>query len=169
MKDFDRYEELADESWKIILESVNRLREENQTLQEIAELLGIKNRALVSEWINGNREIPKTAFAQVLRYLNVLGYSINGEVIQKKSDINSISHSSELEIEKYKAELIKFKSELENYKIEITNYKNKTLEYKSELENYKDELKKIKKENSKLKEKLDIIQDITKKAKKKKK
>ena len=44
------------------------------SLQKIADMVGVGNRAVISEWINGNRKAENTSFANLMTYLERLGY-----------------------------------------------------------------------------------------------
>lgn len=71
----DKWEKTAQGAWEAILQKVKALKQEGRTLQEIAELVGVGNRALIGEWINGNREAVNASFANLMNYLERLGYS----------------------------------------------------------------------------------------------
>lgn len=71
----DKWEKTAQAAWDAILKKVKALKQEGQTLQEIADLIGVGNRALVGEWINGNREAVNASFSNLMNYLERLGYN----------------------------------------------------------------------------------------------
>jgi len=71
----NKWEKTALAAWDAILKKVKALKREGRTLQEIADLMGVGNRALVGEWINGNREAVNTSFSNLMNYLERLGYS----------------------------------------------------------------------------------------------
>ncbi len=71
----DKWEKTAKDVWEAILAKVRALKEEGKTLQEIADLIGVGNRALVGEWINGNREAVNASFSNMMNYLERLGYN----------------------------------------------------------------------------------------------
>lgn len=71
----DKWEKTAQAAWKAILQKVKALKQEGRTLQEIADLIGVGNRALVGEWINGNREAANASFSNLMNYLERLGYN----------------------------------------------------------------------------------------------
>ncbi len=133
----DMYNQLGEKAWEIILSSITSLRDNKYTLEEIAQKIDVKNRSLISEWLSGNRAPSRTAFVNIIKYLDLLDYSIQGTEIHKKEDLK------------------------EGSKV----YKNNESEEK--INELKDEIKKLKKENSKLKEKLEVIKEITGKKKKK--
>ncbi len=129
----DIYQQLAHKSWQIILSSINEMRENKKTLEEIAKILDVKNRSLISEWINGNRIPSTTAFVNIIKYLDLLGYKIDGTQIIKKSENNNpTSLQKDLdkiedlkdEIKKIKKENAKLKEKLEVIK-DITSKKKK--------------------------------------------
>ena len=62
----DKWEKTAQVAWEAILQKVKALKQEGRTLQEIAELVGVGNRALIGEWINGNREAVNASFANLM-------------------------------------------------------------------------------------------------------
>ena len=70
----DKWDEVAQKAWDAIIEEVRRLKKEKgMTLDALAQLLGIKNRASVSMWLSGDREAKNTSFPNMLRYLERLG------------------------------------------------------------------------------------------------
>ena len=50
------------------------MKAEGKTLQEIADAVGVKNRSLIGEWINGNREAANAPFSNLMSYLENLGF-----------------------------------------------------------------------------------------------
>lgn len=68
----DRWKETAQVAWEAILARVKALKEEGKTLQEIADMVGHGNRALVSEWLQGNRKAENASFANFMNYLEGL-------------------------------------------------------------------------------------------------
>ncbi len=85
----EKFEQLTTEAWEIILESINDLKEKKHTFSDIAQILGIKNRSLVCEWLNKKRELPLSSIAAMLHYLDVFGYAIIGDTIVKKDATNT--------------------------------------------------------------------------------
>ena len=71
----DKWEKTAQAAWEAILQKVKALKQEGRTLQEIADLIGVGNRALIGEWINGNREAVNASFSNLMNYLERLGYN----------------------------------------------------------------------------------------------
>lgn len=69
----DRWKKTAQAAWEAILMRVKTLKEEGKTLQEIADMLGHGNRALVSEWLQGNRKAENASFSNFMNYLDGLG------------------------------------------------------------------------------------------------
>ncbi len=125
MDDKNRFSPLAEKSWELILQSIQKLREDNRTLHEIATMLGVKNRALVSEWLSGKRELSRSGFANILNYLDVLGYAVYGDIILPKSDIpqgGSVDNGEE--IEKLMEEIKRLKKENEKYKEKLEAIKD---------------------------------------------
>lgn len=121
------YDKLADEAWQSILSSVKDLKNKNHTFEEIAHTLNIKNRALVCEWVNGKREISRTAFANILYYLDILGYALHGNSIVKKTDITDTDKESNIyndlleEMEALKKENKKLTAKLKELKENISS------------------------------------------------
>lgn len=72
----NRWEKIAQAAWEAILHKIKALKEEEKkTLQEIADIMGVSNRSLVGEWLNGNRQAVNTSFANLMNYLERLGYN----------------------------------------------------------------------------------------------
>ncbi|MBZ2172165.1 helix-turn-helix transcriptional regulator [Nitratidesulfovibrio sp. SRB-5] len=71
----DKWNKVAQDAWQAVLAGVQALKREGKTLDEIARILGVKNRALIGEWLNKNREAANAPFPNMLRYLEALGYS----------------------------------------------------------------------------------------------
>lgn len=69
----DRWKDTAQAAWEAILTRVKTLKGEGKTLQEIADLVGHGNRALVSEWLQGNRKAKNASFSNFMNYLERLG------------------------------------------------------------------------------------------------
>lgn len=70
------YDDIAQKMWHTIIGDVTAMQEKGLTLQEIADRLGLKSRSLISEWIHGNRKAENTSFANMLKYISALGYSV---------------------------------------------------------------------------------------------
>ena len=69
----NNWEEIGHAMWDAILDWVKTQDKNGVTYQKIAEILGIKNRSLVGEWINGNKKAEKTSFALMMTYLERAG------------------------------------------------------------------------------------------------
>lgn len=69
----DKWDESAAKAWTAILAKVRALDEAGETLEDIAKLLGIKNRGSISLWLSGGRKAENTSFPNMLRYLDRLG------------------------------------------------------------------------------------------------
>lgn len=69
----DKWDESAAKAWTAILAKVRALDEAGETLEDIAKLLGIKNRGSISLWLSGGRKAENTSFPNMLRYLERLG------------------------------------------------------------------------------------------------
>lgn len=71
----DKWEQTAQAAWSAIFQKVNALKAEGKTLQAIADIVGVSNRSVVGEWLNGNRSAANTSFANLMNYLERLGYN----------------------------------------------------------------------------------------------
>ncbi len=71
----DIWTQAAEKAWLVVLADVTKLKNEGQTLEGIAKLLGVKSRAHIGEWLNGNRTAVNSPFPSMLRYLAVLGHN----------------------------------------------------------------------------------------------
>lgn len=69
----DKWEKIAAQAWQAILSKVQAMKAEGNTLQQIADTVGVKNRSLIGEWLNGNREAANTSFPNLMGYLENLG------------------------------------------------------------------------------------------------
>lgn len=69
----NKWEDVAFQAWQAILSKINAMREEGYTLQQIADAAGVKNRALIGEWLNGNRKAVNAPFSSLMGYLEGLG------------------------------------------------------------------------------------------------
>lgn len=69
----DKWEITAAQAWQAVLSKVESMRNEGKTLQQIADTVGVKNRSLIGEWLNGNREAANAPFPNLMSYLENLG------------------------------------------------------------------------------------------------
>lgn len=69
----DKWEQIAAQAWQAILSKVQAMKAEGKTLQQIADTVGAKNRSLIGEWLNGNREAINAPFSNLMGYLENLG------------------------------------------------------------------------------------------------
>ena len=69
----DKWEKTAAQAWLAIRSKVEAMRNEGKTLQQIADAVGVKNRSLIGEWLNGNREAANAPFPNLMSYLENLG------------------------------------------------------------------------------------------------
>lgn len=65
---------VGQKAWAAILGRVRKLKAEGKTLQEIANIVGVSNRSLIGEWLNGNREAANAPFPNMMMYLENLGF-----------------------------------------------------------------------------------------------
>lgn len=65
---------VGQKAWAAILGRVQALKAEGKTLQEIANIVGVSNRSLIGEWLNGNREAANAPFPNMMMYLENLGF-----------------------------------------------------------------------------------------------
>ena len=70
----NKWEQTATQAWEAILSRVKDLKENGNTLQQIADIVGAKNRSLIGEWLNGNRGAANTSFPNLMNYLERLGF-----------------------------------------------------------------------------------------------
>ena len=71
----NKWEQTATQAWEAILARVKALKENGNTLQQIADMVGAKNRSLIGEWLNGNRGAANTSFPNLMNYLERLGFN----------------------------------------------------------------------------------------------
>lgn len=71
----NKWDMTAQKMWQTILDKVIALRGEGHTDQQIANLIGVGNRSVISEWRKGNRGAEKTSFANLMSYLERLGFN----------------------------------------------------------------------------------------------
>lgn len=71
----DKWEQTAVQAWEAILSRVKALKDDGHTLQQIADIVGAKNRSLIGEWLNGNRGAANTSFPNLMNYLEKLGFN----------------------------------------------------------------------------------------------
>lgn len=71
-----KWNQTAQKAWKAILEKINDLKtSQGYSDEKIAELIGVGNRSVVSEWRKGNRSAEHTSFANLMNYLENLGFN----------------------------------------------------------------------------------------------
>ena len=70
-KPFDKE---AAHGWKVVMQSINELRSNGATLQDIGKKLGV-SKGTVSRWISENRGGEKNSFGDMVRYATKLGIS----------------------------------------------------------------------------------------------
>ncbi len=69
----DRWTETANKLWQAILARAQELKDEGETLQSIANKVGVKNRVLIHYWLSGSRKAVDAPFANLMIYAERLG------------------------------------------------------------------------------------------------
>lgn len=70
-----KWNRTAQKAWKAILDKINDLKHNHGFSDEkIAGLMGVGNRSVISEWRKGNRSAENTSFANLMNYLEKLGF-----------------------------------------------------------------------------------------------
>ena len=67
------WENIARTMWGAIHDWAQARKDSGATLQEIANILGVRNRSVIGEWLNGNKKAEKTSFALLMTYLERAG------------------------------------------------------------------------------------------------
>ncbi len=89
----DIWTQASEKAWQTVLADVVALKNEGQTLEGIAKLLGVKSRAHIGEWLNGNRTAVNSPFPSMLRYLAVLGHAPRDFVPSVTGEMPEPSHA----------------------------------------------------------------------------
>ena len=71
----DIWNQAGEKAWQAVLDGVRTIRDQGVKLDTICEVLGVKSKAQMSEWIKGNRTAVNAPFGCMLRYLAALGYN----------------------------------------------------------------------------------------------
>lgn len=87
----DKWEHTALMAWQAILSRVQAMKSEGKTLQQIADIIGVKNRSLIGEWLNGNREAANAPFSNLMGYLERLGLDYQDFFPAKTPEIRRVS------------------------------------------------------------------------------
>ena len=69
----DMWTETANKLWQAILARAQELKDEGETLQSIANKVGVKNRVLIHYWLSGSRKAVDAPFANLMTYAERLG------------------------------------------------------------------------------------------------
>lgn len=72
-----KYDQLAEAAWLAILNKVKELEKNGMSRAEISRLLGHKGRSAVTNWLKGNTTAVKSSFAEMIRYMDVLGVDVS--------------------------------------------------------------------------------------------
>ena len=87
----DKWEQTALMAWQAILSKVQVMKSEGKTLQQIADIIGVKNRSLIGEWLNGNREAANAPFSNLMGYLERLGLDYQNFFPVRTPEIRRVS------------------------------------------------------------------------------
>ena len=68
-----KWQNVADTLWQAVLAKAQALKAEGNTLQELANLVGVSSRAVVGAWLTGNRKASGSSFAELMSYAERLG------------------------------------------------------------------------------------------------
>lgn len=105
--------------WHRVMHEVRLLREDKYTLERIGSLLGV-SKPTVQRWLEGNAGGDKTAFVDMLRYLNALG-------IDAKTLLFADDETEKLKEQKHYAEISTLQAEIEYLKDKLDALKDKQL------------------------------------------
>ena len=67
------WNETANRLWQAILARIGELKDEGETLQSIADKVGVKSRTIVHYWLSGSRKADGSPFADLMTYAERLG------------------------------------------------------------------------------------------------
>lgn len=93
----NKWEQTANRAWAVILNEVRKLKASGKTLQEIADIVGVGNRSNISEWLNGNRAAANASFANLMNYLERLGFDYQNFFPQSTPTIHRSSINAPVE------------------------------------------------------------------------
>lgn len=89
----NKWEITARKAWETILAKIKKMHSEGMSQQEIATLVGVGNRAVISEWLKGNRKAENTSFANLMSYLERLGLDYQDYFPNIKRSESKLYHS----------------------------------------------------------------------------
>lgn len=93
----NKWEIIAKNAWEAILQKVRSLKDEGKTLQEIADIVGVGNRSNIGEWLKGNRAAENASFANLMLYLERLGFNYEDFFPQTPPQIKRLHQHSPVE------------------------------------------------------------------------
>ena len=69
----NNWQNVAESLWGAVLDRVKTLKAEGDTLQAIADRVGVNHRSVVGEWLKGNRQAANAAMGDLMSYAERLG------------------------------------------------------------------------------------------------
>jgi len=69
----NNWHHISESLWTSVLTRVKALKAEGETLQAIADKVGVNHRSVVGEWIKGNRQAANAAMGDLMTYAERLG------------------------------------------------------------------------------------------------
>ena len=69
----NNWTQIAQNLWQAVLAKVKALKAEDETLQAIADKVGVNHRSVVGEWIKGNRQAANAPMGDLMTYAERLG------------------------------------------------------------------------------------------------
>ncbi len=68
-----KWQNVANALWQAVLARAQELKAQGNTLQELANLVGVSSRAVVGAWLTGSRKASGSSFAELMSYAERLG------------------------------------------------------------------------------------------------
>ena len=69
----DKWQQVADTMWEALLSHIRTMRSEGYTLQQIADRVGVNNKSVIGEWLNGHRKALNAPFSTIMSYMENVG------------------------------------------------------------------------------------------------
>ena len=121
----DMWTETANKLWQAILARAQELKDEGETLQSIANKVGVKNRVLIHYWLSGSRKAVDAPFANLMTYAERLGidyraYFPGGEPpVQEAPDCATCKKllAKDREIQKLKRDIDRLSQDLRDERV----------------------------------------------------
>ncbi|MDL2285265.1 hypothetical protein LJB93_00805 [Desulfovibrio sp. OttesenSCG-928-F07] len=134
-------EQVMNRVWGCIIGEVRKMREEKYTLERIGSILGVA-KPTVQRWLENNAGGEKTAFIDILRYLNALDIDLKELINEPEESIAPQTVEAAL-LESAKAENTRLSSELISAQRELLEAREKIIALQDkmlELEKYSAEV-----------------------------